>query len=509
MKQFFWTVTLFLLTLSANGQPMLAVEDNQRIDAFKLTLPAKQLEEFQKLDMYQQRLPYQAAGEDWIVPVLRELNGKLIAVPQSPSSNQSLLKDLSLPATTVIPGAADQLGTPSAIRIDNLQTFLAPESLNTLFFNSEVALQRDLFERQTNIMKSVAPGEIKSISDLPGQISTEYTIEAINAQLSWAGDPCNKARTNFHVHIESRMEDMFATLGDDGVLQNGPTLIEREKLAEIAKSYDKECLLTLNDAIDQGYFPVEYKPRIAILTKDDWPLCGALRVTRNEYITARHCFYSASYGTPEDYTAPLLSGNFQNRIHVHNLNTPKTKIRVKSLLLDNTSIGSASKPYEISGDYLFFETVEQTLSSDPNISSVLEKAPHGEIHEPLILVGYFAFHNPEWRFQLPGAPVEPWQNGLRLTKGSYCRIFDRSHDNLCIAHACQSMALFSGGPLMGRINTSPEEVLPGIRMLGVHSRAGSSARGCGRFVQTEGKRPATGPQGGLALSSEWIFGDDL
>ena len=494
-----------LIAGNVNGQSSISAEDTLRIEKFKLVLPADQLNQFEHLALQQQSFPYELDDGEWIVPVFREMNNKLLAVPQSYSSDQSLIKSLSIPTATFRSAATNSTGDLVVFRIDGIQHSLRRESIDTLYFNSEIALQRDLFERQMGILKSVAPGEIKPISELPGHNPSKFTPEVIEHEQRWSDSLCNEARERFHARIESRMPDMFATLGEDGVLLGGHSLEDRETLAKVAGTYDRECLLTLSQAIQLGKISPEYEKRIAIITKDGWPLCGALRVERDKYITARHCFFSPRFGFSEDYTSSLISGTFQNRIQVYNLDNLDTPIRVSKLLFDNSLIGSSSASYEISDDYLFFETIEQTASLDPNLSSTLETDTPGIIHEPLLLIGYFAFHNPNWRFQIPGGTVQPWQKGLRLTKGSYCRIFDRSRDDLCISHGCQSMALFSGGPLTGQMITVPSTDLPQIKMLGVHSRAGSSPQGCGSFVQTKSRRPATGPQGGLAVSSEWIF----
>ena len=239
--------------------------------------------------------------------------------------------------------------------------------------------------------------------------------------------------------------------------------------------------------------------RLVILTKDGWPFCSGLRISRRQVLTAKHCLFEPHLGRPLDHTLSLLGQSENNRIEAYFLDDLNASHRLRRI---DSSLQPSSE-IRVRDDHLVLALATPgSQLTDPDDVSVLVAGESAVIHEPALLIGYYAFHNPAWRFQLAGNQLRTWQDGLRLTRGSYCRIFDKSKNDHCLAHGCQSMVLFSGGPLLSLDPALPDGV---VKLLGVHSRSGTEAKSCAPFeVSSAWHESAVGSQGGIAVSGTSI-----
>lgn len=422
-----------------------------------------------------------------IEPDFREVNGRLIVVPK--------VVDIDADLNLLHDSPYRFAGTETATTTSPTDRKLAPEDLRRLYFNSESFLHRELLETGSlaSSLQSVSPGRISQVS---AELASPFLDQVLVEQPDWRRDPCNEHRVSFNREIESRIRTMFPSLDKNGTLSSWD-IAERQRLADITRAYDEACLMTLDQAVTAELLTTKHLSRLVIITKDGMPLCGGLRLSRNRIITAKHCFFHPETGRPFEFTDSLRD-SAQRRIEVHILDRPAKAFEVSSTV-STSNVGQ----YGIREDYLLLTIRDSPDLEDPT-GTIADSHSEAQLLEPALLVGYYAFHSADWRFQLTQDQMRAWQEGIRLTRGSYCRVFDISRNRSCLAHGCQSMVLFSGGPL---ISTDPEIPTGETRLLGIHSRPGSESRTCGEFEQSaEWSLSAVGDQGGLAVSAVLLRG---
>lgn len=420
-----------------------------------------------------------------IEPDFREVNGRLIVVPRIVDDDA----DLNLLHDSSYRFARTEGATTKSPRN------LSPEDLRRLYFDSESFLLHELAETGSLVfnLQSVSPGQISPVSE---ELVSPYLDQVLAEQPYWRSDPCNGRRASFNREIESRIRTMFPSLDKNGTLSSWD-IAERQRLADIARAYDEACLMTLDQALADELLTTERLSRLVIITKDSWPLCGGLRLSRNRIITAKHCFFHPATGRPFEFTDSLRDFA-QNRIEAYILDRPTKPFAVSSTV-STSNMGQ----YGIQEDYLLLTIRDSPDLEDPT-GTIADPHAVAQLLEPALLVGYYAFHNADWRFQLPRHQMRVWQEGIRLTRGTYCRVFDISQNGNCLAHGCQSMVLFSGGPLISR---APQIPVGETRLLGIHSKSGSGSSTCGRFEQSaQWSLSSVGDQGGLAVSAVLLRG---
>ncbi len=219
----------------------------------------------------------------------------------------------------------------------------------------------------------------------------------------------------------------------------------RAAVAKYAQQYDEKCLKAVElDASKRGALKnLGYEDVVAFLIYDGKPICSALRISANQVVTARHCFFDPNLGTPktevsiENSKVVLLS-----QISLPNLLEVGAKVEAEVPIED---LESGPSPISITSDYIVLETSDIDASM-PTGPIVLRDAVPGE---PTAVTGYFQFHNSNIRFSSNEAlrNALSWDQGVRVLAGGQCRVGEISVDG-CIAHFCQTDQRFSGAPLV-------------------------------------------------------------
>ncbi len=381
------------------------------------------------------------------------------------------------------------------------------------FWLSEKSLFQDILIQIQSSVESVAPGGIAggvprldSTQDIPPKIADLFPAELHDDIVEWSNDKCNDSRDQFSSSIESSMYDMFDQLIAGYSSDNTLSLEKRNELSSIAKNFDHDCLKTYQSAVDNGEIGEAIQSRLVVFTLGSVPFCSGIRVSSHKVLTARHCFYDIKKGGSSKYYAKKpLRGLRSQEVTAYVLDDIYSEIGVVGFDFNVSSIdiGKQSKKFGVKNDFIFVQLDKDEVLSDPDEFAELDISGAAKLYEPIILVGYYAFHNADQFYGIDRLGVSDWRDGLRLTKGSYCRVFDVSSGGQCIVHACQSLSLFSGG---GILSMSHFEQDGKIRLLGINTLGGEgAANDCTPYKLTGSSESLVGNQGGLALASDWIF----
>lgn len=339
-----------------------------------------------------------------------------------------------------------------------------------------------------NRASSLAPGNISGVDSIPENLKSQYTEMLARIQGEWSKDPCNDSRNDYNRMIEEKISKAFLERF------KSPETYEyknRHKYQMVTIGYDEDCLQPVLN------LPDEINERLVMIVLNETPFCGGFRLSKFKIVTSRHCFFNQDYGTFLEYAEDYEYEEKFNDITVSLLSDPLSQFKISKLDYSNPML-PINNSFGIEHDYVFLTIRNQSGLSDPDSVSVVKYVEDPVFHEPLVFVGYYLFHNSSHIFNISGN-YSHWYQGLRRTKGDYCRVFDVSQNAMCVAHGCQSTNLFSGGPIVSEVMNENQDGLKVIRFLGVHSRDGVDSQGCGTFKSKNEISSAVGLQGGLAL----------
>jgi hypothetical protein len=457
------------------------------VTQYERDLDTGELIEFrEKLSKWRSVITTTSSGQV-IYPKFQDYDGVLYASPE-PLDNMEDLRTLS----TSVLRINQQISS-----LDSLNSKgVALRDVNRLYLESEIRSLTENLQLLQAHTQSVAPGQIKPIDEIEAfkDLLNDFSKVAIQEQSGWKDSPCNKARQDFYNNIEIRLNEQFLEVSKFQPQE------KMEELANIAKEFDTKCLEPLNSASLPQILSPALKSRIAVIFRKGFPICGAFRLSKYKLVTAKHCFFEPTLGRQVQHTVALISGD-SGSLDVRVLDDVNTRHSIVAIS-PNTKIGEALGPYSTNTDYMFVLVDTKNPISDPEQTSELEFNVKPLLHEPLLLVGYYLFHNSRFLFKLPDAEASEWANGLRATRGDYCRVFDISSNNQCFAHGCQSLTLFSGGPVIATGSSEKRNDKEVVRFLGIHSRDARDNDGCRPFLSNpSGINSAVGPQGGLAVAT--------
>lgn len=428
-----------------------------------------------------------------VTPQIYKLNGKSIITPK-----------FSTPKHLISNKSTTPFKTTKTYKFKSNQENI--KNVNKYFNEGVDSIYSDLDKQIVFTNKSVAPGEINNGLSLDG-LGIKVPDVIRNEVIIWKDDACNISRNIFYTKIESRFKDIFQDKRNLESPVNRRFEIARRELAVIARNFDNDCLKPYVKALNDGEISEKVKSRVVIFVKNSSvPFCSGIRINKTQVLTARHCFYNHENGFAASFTEDILNKGASPDIDVFILDSLYEIEKITSFWfnVNEYSLNEDNQSFNVKNDYIVVNLKDSNSLSDPGQISKSNLNSSAKLFEPLLLIGYYAFHNPLNVFRVPGSSVKDWRNGLRVTNGSYCRVFDISKKGVCFAHACQSLPLFSGGALIASSKTRGNQ---NIRVLGVHSRGGEdSAEGCIPFESNvNNQHSLVGRQGGLAVSSNWIF----
>lgn len=190
---------------------------------------------------------------------------------------------------------------------------------------------------------------------------------------------------------------------------------------------------------------------LSFIISDDQPICGALRIRNDVFVTARHCFYNPISGR---------AYNTNSTIGLSILSTPNELIQIIAL---STSITDKNfeinpVPFGITNDYLFVHT-EQPIVDFPDLEFE-QPAPSDE----LILIGFYRFYDTPSLFRQPLGITDSqnWADGIYWDNSQQCITGETTIK--CSAHYCQSDAQYSGTPIFRKSAINGKLTIAGIHI---------------------------------------------
>ena len=266
--------------------------------------------------------------------------------------------------------------------------------------------------------------------------------------------PCNNAVAKWVPYV-SQINGRLGRVGGDIRLLSGQfTRQQREKIQAAAKRYDSSCLGRLSDLPAQH---ADYAKVAAVIQSGGVPFCSALRVLSNTFVTARHCFF------PKRGGAAIVD---RDDARLSLLVEPQRKLKILEMYGPPGFPVKESRTFSDAEDYLFLKTE----SLDTAMPRVNEEAPSPG--KPLLLLGYFRFHQPEWVLgdqAVRGSPTD-WWHGMRWSKAPMCVIGPVA--KACVSHFCQTDHGFSGAGMLSRTASGVVEYY-GIHIGAMRFRASS------------------------------------
>ena len=197
-----------------------------------------------------------------------------------------------------------------------------------------------------------------------------------------------------------------------------------------------------------------------LLLRNGTPFCGAFRLRSNVFVSARHCFFGK-----DTHPDPSITGD-QEDIKLSVIAESAQQVSIRSKITPSSTASMFSKSYSDADDYIFLKT-------DPiSIEAPQTKLILATVSDPLLLLGYYRFHQPEWVFGDPKSrgTREHWSRGMRWTQAPLCRVGPTLDS--CISHFCQSDRGFSGSALLALSSDSP------IAYYGIHIGTMSTRSTC-------------------------------
>ena len=146
----------------------------------------------------------------------------------------------------------------------------------------------------------------------------------------------------------------------------------RKIFNDAAKDYDAFCLHRL-EHLPQDFTNTKFKNVVAFILFENMPICSALRLRKNIFVTARHCFFRKSDGEP--------TGANQDNVMISVLSKPDSKFSIREIFGDSAFDIKMPQRFEDQEDYLFLRTDSVKI----NMPSIKEMEPSE--FQDLILLG--------------------------------------------------------------------------------------------------------------------------
>ena len=288
-----------------------------------------------------------------------------------------------------------------------------------------------------------------------------HSDKALGEEIAQArSSNCNEAAYNWSEYVYKI--DYYYLPKVNGDINRLPEVLktkDREVFRAAVEAYDTFCLNRLDD-VPPEFEKFEYKNVVAIVHYKGVPLCGALRVRSDTFVTARHCFFHK-----RGFGGLKIEEN-QGDVSISILLEPNTNFTVRKIF--GTRSFDVKTPREFSDleDYLFLRT-EPIKISMPPISMKIPK-----VSERLFLIGYFRFHQSSWIFGLNSGKgnQSEWFQGIRWSKAPLCRIGPIKDG--CLSHFCQTDRRFSGSGMLARDSKGGLSYF-GIHIAGMNKEKGS------------------------------------
>ena len=247
----------------------------------------------------------------------------------------------------------------------------------------------------------------------------------------------------------SECSNAIAALGDPKQLIDTPLTDQsyfRDRHRDI-EQFDRACLTSTDDDSVPG-MSVAAKAA-GVLTYHGRPFCGAMLVGSRHVITARHCFRGRETGVPQCPSwLPTTGGRCNLEEVVETLQFVALESDSKPLKVSPDSVTRLpNSPFGHVDDYVLLELAEPAGYSVQvtQISSPADTA--------LWLAGPFAVSLLARGLD----PAQAWRSGIRWSKtmGRHCRVVEQQSGG-CTFHRCQSLAEFSGAPLVASAKQETE-----------------------------------------------------
>lgn len=323
-----------------------------------------------------------------------------------------------------------------------------------------------------DIFKSINPETVVAFTALTG----DYKKSA--AKWNWAGptaaadSSCTAAQKEF---VAAKVQGELENPNGNAYRWRNPQ--DRPRWLAAIHGYQDNCLVPVpTKGVEAARLPIA---RLAVLTlADGQPVCMALHLGGDRFVTARHCFFDANGTFKEQLKGAWLS-------MVDQSDDPRLVDPVKN------EPWPTAQPWSSARDVVLIQV--PTLAKavrDRAVALDFTDAGVANVGQPALAIGYFPLADPER--SIPAEPGEngkapPWNTSLRMTRvegKGYCRVWDSSaaaaDGSRCIEHSCQTTTGFSGTPVF--VNRGTEEVpVWSVIGLNVDDAFKKDAAGCGSF----------------------------
>ena len=236
-------------------------------------------------------------------------------------------------------------------------------------------------------------------------------------------------------------------------------LSETERLAflDLLLQVGQECFDPPGSSVESRSFGMLELP-------DGGFACSALIVGPSLILTARHCLFNPTDGSPRVA--------HWSEVFFHPFGTSPNAVAVADVIEPATQPADKEKRFLPS-----FDAVLATLAAPlAEAAEVCWGAPAGTSPTSLAIFGPVTAH-PDDR-----GTVVPWQERVRLSSGGQCATKIASAG--CLIHYCNTLDGFSGSPVFGTVSDG----CPGVRVAAMHLRSVTTADGCATNVGNVGMR---------------------
>lgn len=217
-------------------------------------------------------------------------------------------------------------------------------------------------------------------------------------------------------------------------------------------NYEESCLSDLNN-LPPDLVRAGIKNIVGVVLVGGHPVCGALRIRSNVFVTARHCLFNKQ--TEGGSRRVDRSGSH----YVALVSDPERSFLVTDLVGHSELSADEQRIYVDSEDYLFLKT------ADIGIHMPTLNARVAQEWDKIIVTGYYRFHDPDWVFSKESARGvrKDWWNGIRWSNNPMCLV-GPVRDPL-FNHLCQTDSGFSGAGVLAK------DVAETLSFVGIHIAA--------------------------------------